>query len=519
MTFWPWKKRQQRQQSISMRGFQAAQTDRLLAGWAFDGGFTAQEIQSQLATIRARSREMSKNSPHYRRWLQMVATNVVGEGFALKSTPHDGTPGADRLDKAAAKFIEYHWWRFCNYRDPLTGQTWCDASGRKTMAEMDRLNAKTWARDGEYFVQQIATNSNPYGVTFRVIRPDACDEKYTVGPDGNGKTVRCGVEVDAATLRPLAYYMHTKPAYSTTNGSTGPLVRISAQEIIHGFTADDEDQPRGVPWGHAALMTHKMLEEYNRAEITAARDEACSVRTYRATEKTSDPEAFSDLTKPGNDAAAQTLLAPKEPGQSEILPYGYESELTTPQHPNRELTAFKASLLRDVASGLGVEYANFANDWAGVSFSSVRAGTISERDMWVVLQNDMISQLKARQFLVWLKSFLSFDVSGSLPLAKFDKFSEHTFRGRRWTWVDPMKDMKSNEVMVAHGWKTNTQVSEDLGGDYEENIETIKEENKISKGVINPAPQNGTPPAMVPADDMLDGEDDAPASKPKGKAT
>jgi hypothetical protein len=110
-----------------------------------------------------------------------------------------------------------------------------------------------------------------------------------------------------------------------------------------------------------------------------------------------------------------------------------------------------------------VEYANFANDWAGVSFSSVRAGTISERDMWIVLQNDMISQLKARQFLIWLRYFLTFDVSGGLPLTKFDKFSEHTFRGRRWTWVDPMKDMKSNEVMVAHGWKTNTQVAEDLG--------------------------------------------------------
>jgi lambda family phage portal protein len=516
MNWWPWKKTAQRRGNVmSVRGFQAAQTDRLLAGWSFDGGFTSQEISAQLATIRARSREMSKNSPHYRRWLQMVATNVVGEGFALKSTPHDGLPGAARLDKGAARFIEYHWWRFCNYRDPQSGQTWCDASGRKTMAEMDRLNAKTWARDGEYFVQPIATNTNPYGLTFRVIRPDACDEKYMVGGETGGKTVRCGVEVDSATLRPTAYYMRTKPAFSTNTGPTGPLVRIPAADIIHGFTADDEDQPRGVPWGHAALMTHKMLEEYNRAEITAARDEACSVREYRPTDKTGNPDEFSDLTKEGNDAAAQTLLAPKEPGQAEILPYGYESKVTTPQHPNRELTAFKASLLRDVASGLGVEYANFANDWAGVSFSSVRAGTISERDMWIVLQNDMISQLKARQFLIWLRYFLTFDVSGGLPLTKFDKFSEHTFRGRRWTWVDPMKDMKSNEVMVAHGWKTNTQVAEDLGGDYEENIETIKEENKISKGVVNPNPQQQQQPAQPRPEAPEDEEDDdTPPVKP-----
>ena len=52
---------------LILRGFAAARTDRLLSGWSFDGGYTAQEIAGQLATIRALSRDMAKNSPHFKR--------------------------------------------------------------------------------------------------------------------------------------------------------------------------------------------------------------------------------------------------------------------------------------------------------------------------------------------------------------------------------------------------------------------------------------------------------------------
>ena len=172
----------------------------------------------------------------------------------------------------------------------------------------------------------------------------------------------------------------------------------------------------------------------------------------------------------------------QEPGQAEILPLGYKQEIHTPQHPNRELTAFKNSMGRDIAGGLGVEYSNFFNDWAGVSFSSVRAGTISERDMWIMFQDDMISQLKSRMFLAWLRAFLESSESGGLPVEKFDKFAEHEFRGRRWLWVDPLKDIKAAETAVRNGWKTNQQISEDYGGDYYDNIEEIKREEAAAKG-------------------------------------
>ena len=191
-----------------------------------------------------------------------------------------------------------------------------------------------------------------------------------------------------------------------------------------------------------------------------------------------------DLTDAANGDIAGALTAEKESGQSEILPPGWKQEIHTPQHPNRELTAFKAGMLKDVSAGMGVEYSNFTNDWAGVSFSSVRVGTISERDMWIARQNRFIAQNKTPVFLMWLKSFLASEISGGFPAEKFSKFAEHEFRGRRWMWVDPMKDMRAAEVAVAHGWKTNTQVASDMGADYDDNIEELRREQATSAGVI-----------------------------------
>ena len=494
-------KEKRRVQAIAVRSFAAAQTDRLLANWRWDGGFSAQEIRTQLASMRSRSRELAKNNPNYKRFLQLFCINVVGEGFALKSTPHDGVPGLDsfRLDAQASAFIQYHFWRWSTWRDLKTNRTWADATGRKTLSEIDQLNAKTWARDGEYFIIPVA-DDNPYGISLRIVRPDACDETYFMEASAGQNPVYCGVEIDKNFGFPVAYYFKTLNPQSQYRGRFGPLVRIPASRVIHGFTPEDEDQPRGVPIGHSSMVKLKMLEEYDKAEITAARDEACSVRTYHAP-KDDDAENFIDLTSPEYSAIANALVAEKEPGQAEILPHGYQQTINTPQHPNRELTAFKASMLKDIASGLGTEYSVFANDWSGVSFSSVRLGTIAERDMWKMLQSQMIAQSKTPVFIAWLKSFLSSPISGQFPYEKLEKFAEHEFKGRRWMWVDPMKDMNAAKLAVDNYWKTNSDVADDLGSDYDDNLEGVKREkdSREKKGLTEPAYKNGMQ-AAIPAE-------------------
>jgi len=480
---WFTRKDSARGRTISVgnyRAFAAAKVNNLLGPWKWDNGFCNDDIRAQLVTVRARSRDMYKNSPHHRRFVNLVATNVVGDGFTLKSCPHDGMPGTPeyRPDKMASKFLETHFWRWSS------NPAFCDATGRKTLAEIDRLNARTWARDGEYFNLLDTTANNPYGFDIRIIRPDAVDERYDARLS-NGNTVRMGVELDADSLRPVAYYLHTTKEYSTCMGAYGPLVRIPASingsyGIIHGYTQEDEDQTRGMPLGHAGLVTLKMLEMWNEAELAAAIDENCTVRTYHA--PAGREGEIANLCDTENSSIVAAMTAPKEPGQSEVLPQGWDVSTATPSHPNRETTAFKASYQRDYATAVNCEYSNLCNDWSGVNYGSVRAGTLSERDMWRVMQQQMIGNSKTPTYLAWLKRFLSVEASGGYPASKFEKFSEHEFRGRRWLWVDPLKDIKGAEIARAHGWKTDQQITAEFDGDFEDNLEEIRRADESVKG-------------------------------------
>lgn len=456
--FFKRKKPQGGKRGHFMRMFAAAECSRLLAPWKWDGGFSNQEIAAQLAIVRQRSRDMQKNSEHYLRWLDLFVANVIGDGVKFKATPSksDDDP---TIDDDAAKFLQYHWWKWG------TTPGMADTTGRKTFNAICRVAAENWARDGEALLLIDRAAPNPYGFSLRIVRPDALDETM----NGRGQTastvIRNGVEVDRFSLRAVAYYLRTScedPGASYVLNR--PVVRVPAADVLHLYTQHDETQTRGVPLGHAVLKKLKMLDEYNFAELVAARDEANTTGIFSA------PIGRDGELGEYDDAESAALTMPSEPGTKIKLEPGWDYKTVTPTHPNRELTAFKNSMLREIASGLGLEYACFANDWAGVSFSSVRAGTIAERDHWRILQAQFIEQVASPLFRAWLASFLKYRASSPYIVEDYERLAEHEFRGRTWEWVDPMKDVNAAALAVAHGWKTDAQIAADYGTDIDENI-------------------------------------------------
>ena len=482
--FFKRRRRAQTKQSQFFRGFAAAEVSRLLSPWNWDGGFSNGEISTALTTVRQRSREMQKNSEHYANFLRLFKNNVVGQGFALKAQPCE-VVGSPEIDEAAKRFIQYHFWKWSSNRDEA------DLTGRKTFPAICRLLAENWARDGEGIVIIERNAPTVYGMTLRIVRPDALDE--TLNGDGatNATVIRNGVEVNRHTLRPVAYHFRghrEDPAVSYVLGK--PTLRVKAADVLHVFTQHDETQTRGMPLGHAVLKKLKMLDLYNEAELVAARDEANTTGVY-----TAPLGSGAELTDYDDDEAV-ALTMPSEPGTKLMLDPGWDYKTVTPTHPNREAVNMTNAYLRAIAVGLGVEYANFTGDWAGVSFSSVRVGTLSERDNWKVLQLDFIEQIVAPVFRAWLASFLSRTVANPYVPSDFDRLCEFDFQPRTWDWVDPMKDVNAAVVAVEHGWKTNEEITAQYGGaDFIENCNRLKLENAAKKdaGIFTSSQKVETP--------------------------
>ena len=99
-----------------------------------------------------------------------------------------------------------------------------------------------------------------------------------------------------------------------------------------------------------------------------------------------------------------------------------------------------------------------------------------------------------------------------LPLAKFDKFNQPYFRGRRWAWVDPLKECQANALQVANKFTSRTRVVEDsdCDADWEEVLfELAEEEMLISELGMDSAMVIGNKPGSEkPATDEASSEDD-----------
>lgn len=469
---------------FAVRSFGAADYAAYLRPWTWDGGFSNDEIGASLSTVRARSRDMEKNSEFFARWLDLFVNNVVGTGFTLKAAPcvRAGDP---EVDEEAKRFLQYRFWKWA------TSPSSVDVTGRKTFRAVCKLVAHNWARDGEGIVIVA-----PYvgGVSLRVVRPDALDETLSGSADGGRTLIRNGVEVDRDTLRPVAYHFRGDREDPTCSWTFGrPVVRVPAARVLHVFSQFDETQTRGVPLGHPVLRKLKMLDEFNLAELVAARDESNTTGVFTAPAGREDEIARLNE----DDDASASLCRPSEPGTKYVLPQGWTYDPKTPQHPNREVAAFKSSMLRDVASGLKLEYANFANDWAGVSYSSVRVGTLAERDHWRDLQADFTEQFVAPVYLAWLRAFLASPEANPYVPSDYARLAEFEFRGRRWEWVDPLKDVNAAVTAVQNGWKTDEQIAADYGGDIMENLEDFakvkakREELGLGDPVIAGAAQGG----------------------------
>jgi len=167
-----------------------------------------------------------------------------------------------------------------------------------------------------------------------------------------------------------------------------------------------------------------------------------------------------------------------EPGAISVLPPGYKFESWNPDYPHQNYESFVKATLRTVASGLGIAYHTLANDLAEVNYSSSRAGTIEERDNWIVQQNWFADSFLRVIYDDWLtealkRGAITMPMGSALPAAKQAKWAVHQWQGRRWQWVDPMKDIEAARLAIKTGIASPQMIAAQNGVDIEDVLQSI----------------------------------------------
>lgn len=483
---------------MRLQGFAGGVVDRLTASLQQWSGAVNADLDSQLVILRARARALAANNEAGRRFLSMVAANVVGPAgprLQVRAKNSDGVT----LDKVANDAIEIAWDRWCRQ---------AEVSGRMDFKQMLRVLIKAIARDGEALVRVVRDRSLPGGMQLQLIEIDRLDEALnTALPNGN--MIRQGIEV-TSYLKPVAYYIKT--SHPGENYQTRPplVERIDAKFIFHVYMPERAEQVRGYTWFHAVIRRASMLGDFEEAAVVAAQVGAKKMGVFTRDDDESAPAATPAVPGGASTALADEkgsggeLVMSAEAGEFMELPPGYGLESWDPEYPHAHFGAFIKSCKEMLASGLDVAAHNLDGNMSGVNYSSARIAEMGERDMWLTVQDWFFGAFVMPIYREWLATALLrgdivFPSGKALPVDKFSKFADLSrFQGRRWDWVDPEKDMNSAEKKIALGLESRTAIAASMGREFDDVLDEIKTEEALAKAA-GVSLTGGQPAAPAPA--------------------
>lgn len=452
-------------QRTARRAYAAAKYDRLTQDWINVTSSIDQDIRNGLVPVRQRARDLVQNNDYAKKYMKLLRVNVPGPtGFYFQSkvTEFSGAP-----DTVANSKIEEAWALWSKASN-------CTVTGRQSLRSVQDILIQALGRDGEGMLRLVYDRNAYCGFRIEIIPPELIDEMYNTKL-ANGNIVKMGVEVNPFG-RHQAYWIRQKnqlDLYGSTATASGLRDRIPASEIIYGFDQEFPAQTRGISWLVQSMLRLRMLSGYEEAAVVNARVSASKVAFYKRT-----PGAQGDILPDAMEGDQKIIDA--EPGQFGELPMGYDIATWDPKYPDQQHEMFMRSNLRGISSGLGVAASSLSNDLSDVNYSSIRAGLVEEREQYKLIQQWFIETFLEPLYTVWLESAI---MSGAinLPMSKFDKFNKPQFIGRRWAWVDPLKDVEANEMELRLKTKAPSQIVAEQGGDFEE----VLQQWQIDQGLLD----------------------------------
>jgi lambda family phage portal protein len=459
-------------QANAARLYGGARMTNTTLGFGSGGSTSADaELATSLDRMRARSRQMLRDSAYAKRAQMVVVNNVIGAGVGLQAQVST-TRGALNAPLNAA--IETAWSDWC-------AADACHTGGAMHFADLERMALGEVFATGEAIIRK---HYRPFGASavplaLEVIESerlagDLVDPGAMVGKTaGANHEMRMGVECDEFQ-RPVAYWIRRgHPGDTRAYAADGARYeRVPAADIFHLRLVTRWPQTRGEPWMHAVLRKLDDLNEYTQCEVTAARASAAYFGTVSLSPDM-EPEEKADNGQP---------MLNIEPLTVQQLNQGETFEFHTPNRPNSALDPFMRAMLREVAAGCGPSYESLSRDYSQSNYSSSRLSLLDDRDLWRVLQQWWLRSFRKPLHATWLQQAALAAAVPGLAVAAYAndaaKFGAVSFKPRGWQWVDPTKEVTAYKEAIKAGLTTLTDViAQTAGGlDIEDVIATRRRE-------------------------------------------
>jgi lambda family phage portal protein len=454
------------------RMYAGARVTNTSLGFGSGGSTSADaELSTSLERLRARSRQLVRDSAYAKRARTIVVNNVIGSGVGMQAQVAT-TRG--NLNTTLNSNIEAAFAAWC-------AADQCHTGGKLHFHDLERMLKGQIFEAGEVLVRKHFRRfgASRVALSLEIIESERLanelvDPTSLLGLQGD---LRMGVEVDSFQ-RPVAYWIrrgHPGDIRSKLNDAER-YERVPASDIWHLYVGERWPQTRGVPWMHAVLRKFDDMNEYTASELMAARASAAYFGTIKTAE---EPNPLADPGTGTEDAAPVMNI---EPLTIQQLEPGDEFDFHAPNRPNAALDPFMRAMLRETAAGCGVSYESLSRDYSQSNYSSSRLALLDDRDLWRTLQQWWIRTFRLPLHQLWLQQAVLGGAVQGLPAAQYaadmQRFEAVKFKPRGWQWVDPTKEVEAYKEGVRAGFISTTDVIAQTGGgmDVEDVVLTRKRE-------------------------------------------
>lgn len=466
---------------VTERRWEAAETDRLNeAHWEPVSFDLNQALQSDLPTLRQRSRHEAINNSVIDGAIDTQCTNVVGaNGPTLQITTDNN--GFNELVEALFK----HWAAECEYQDGLS------------IVDLIEGWIGQWAFDGELLVQEIV-GKRTADYKLHDIGGDSIDHSKW------GDRIVSGIEVDE-NERVVAYHVHDPVDQSGKK-------RLPKEFALHCYRRRFAMQRRGIPALASSLPDIADTRDYDDQVMDAAR-QAADYAIYMYTDHPDAP-----FKEPSKDVQAIRRRV------RQYCSPGWKPAQLQSHQPAATYESFRKQKHTDIGAAWEMPWMILRRDASNHNMSSARfdgARYTKAIERFQARIERRVLNLVVRR-LVRIAQYEG--LLPPTPLSKIAKKLQYQFPNCvlpiSWTWpkpppVDQLKDAMAQRIRIENGTLSVSQAITEDGGIPEDVMAARKRYNEdaIASGlppVLGALPTLPTPELLA----VIDPPNGDPANDP-----
>lgn len=439
-----------RQQLQIMRNYDAASNGRLNAGWRESN--EAADLTDRYArdTIRARARDLERNSDIANSVIFAFKRNVVGKGYMLQARTDDANIN-EQLMKLWKK-----WTKKVN----------CDVTCQQSFNQMIRMAVERKKIDGGIIFLKCYTKDGIIPFKLQTLEVDELDTTQ-IQTHAPGNKVVGGIEYNTFG-KPVGYWIRQ---YAIDGWEITEPQYKEAGNIIFYFSKKRPSQLREISDMAQTLTRVRDINEYITAVSVKERIAAClSVFIKKAYPTGINPGRNSQASTNGQKSYDGKTISP---GMIMEMNPGDETEVVNPGAGASEATEFLKTQERLIGAGQGLSYEAVSRDLTGTTYSSARQGAIEDE----ISYTEEVELLQEVMSEIYETFVISAVMSRAIVIPNFwedkDNYLQHEWVATPKKWIDPYKESNANKIAMESGQKTYKQIAAEQGKDWKQQLDDM----------------------------------------------